>query len=120
MPQTLQCYKCGAQNILGIRFCTTCGAGFFYKCPQCGTNIEPGFEYCSGCSAQLIWGTKTEKPTVTNSEQANLVKTGQEEQQEDELKKEVKSKQRGLSFWLISFIIVVILIGAIFAIDAML
>ena len=117
MPQTLQCYKCGAQNILGMRFCTTCGTRFFYKCPQCGANIEPGFGYCSGCSARLIWGTETEKPVVTNPEQTKLDKTEQEIKEEGP-KREVNSKQKGLSLWLIAFIIAIILIGAIFAIDA--
>jgi uncharacterized membrane protein YvbJ len=113
MPQTLQCYKCGAQNILGMRFCTNCGERFLYKCPQCGTNIEPGFGYCSGCSARLDWGTGTEQTVATNSGPIKLTETEQEEKKEKE-----QSKQRGLSLWLIAFIIVVLLIAAIFAIDA--
>ena len=114
MPQTLLCYKCGAQNIMGMRFCTACGERFLYKCPKCGTNIEPGFGYCSGCSARLDWGTETEKTAHTNFEQTKLAEFEQAEEKET-----VRSKNRGLSLWLIAFIIVVILIGAIFAIDAM-
>ncbi len=117
MPQTLKCYKCGAQNILGMRFCTVCGERFLYKCPQCGTNIEPGFGYCSGCSARLDWGTRTEQLTAISSEPAKLAEAKQEKK-EDEAKGKEQPKQRRLSIWLIAFIIVVLLIVAIFLIDA--
>lgn len=118
MPQTLRCYKCGAQNSLGMRFCTVCGERFLYKCPQCSANIEPGSGYCPGCSARLDWRTRTEQAKGISSEPARLTEAEQEEKKEHEAKRKECPKQRGLSPWLIAFIIVVIIIVAIFVVDA--
>jgi hypothetical protein len=120
MPQTLQCYKCGTQNALGMRFCIICGEKFLYKCPQCGTNIEPGSGYCSGCSARLDWGgTRTEQTAGISSEPTKLAEVKQKEEKEHKTKKKDQPKQKGLSLWFIAFIVVVLLIIAIFVADTM-
>ena len=119
MPQMLQCYKCATQNPLGMRFCTTCGEKFIYKCPQCNYNIEPGCEYCSGCSARLDWGTKTKQTTGDFPEPDKLAESKQVEEKEYETKEKDQAGQRKKSPWLIAFIIIVLLIIAIFALDTM-
>ncbi len=121
MPQTLQCYKCGAQNVLGIRFCTFCGEKFIYRCPLCSTNIDPGSEYCSHCTAKLDWGIIDEQQLQNSSfQQAKPVRTTQGQVEEFEERRRERSQQRGMSPWLIAFIIIVILIVVLFVIDGVL
>ena len=117
MPQTLQCYKCGAQNMLGVRFCTICGEKFVYRCPQCGANIDPDSEYCSHCAARLDWGTRAEQPANSSLEQDRSVTAQQLEVKEFDKKRKEQPQQRGISPWLIAFIIIVILIVVLFVID---
>lgn len=119
MPQILQCYKCAAQNPPGMHFCTTCGEKFIYKCPQCSSNIEPDSEYCPGCSARLDWGTKAEQSTDAFTKQGKLAENEQIREGERKSNRKEQYKQKRLSPWLIAFIIVLLLIIAIFAIDTM-
>lgn len=53
--QELECYKCGAINNFGNKFCTSCGEKFQYSCPNCNAMVNPGSKFCSTCAAELSW-----------------------------------------------------------------
>jgi len=53
--QTFPCPKCGVQNTVGMRFCTSCGERFQYNCPQCGAIVDPNFKACTNCGVGLYW-----------------------------------------------------------------
>ena len=124
MPEKLQCYSCGAENPIGARFCISCGEQFFYKCPQCGTGIEPGFDFCSNCGAKLDWGTSKKESIDVDADvplqnEKALKKNEQDSVTSNQEETPYRAKRRGLNPWFIAFIIIVILIVAIFVIDAL-
>ena len=118
MPQTLQCYKCGAQNVLGVRFCTVCGERFVYKCPQCSTTIDPGSEYCSHCAAKLDWGIgATQQTDISPQGIKPPTKVEQETPNDYNAKQKERPQRRGMSPWFIALIIIVLLIIVVFVIE---
>jgi hypothetical protein len=116
MPQMLQCYKCNTQNILGMRFCTACGEKFTYKCPQCSAEIEGGSGYCSNCTVKLDWGISIEQMMNISSDQTKPTKAKQAKEYKSNQKEQLQ--EIGISPWLISFIVIVLLIVALLMIDA--
>ncbi len=120
MPQMLQCYKCGAQNMLGVRFCTICGERFAYQCPQCSTTIDPGSEYCSHCAAKLDWGLGAMQQADISLEGIKQPTKAERETLNEYGPKQKERPQRGMSLWFIALIIVVLLIIATFIIERVL
>jgi hypothetical protein len=51
MWQTFPCYRCGAPNYMGQRFCNNCGAPLIPTCPYCGAEVDPAGRFCSNCGA---------------------------------------------------------------------
>jgi len=56
MQQMFRCHKCGWQNVIGQRFCGSCGEIFQYNCPYCNNIVDPSLSACPYCQAALIWG----------------------------------------------------------------
>jgi hypothetical protein len=50
------CPRCGWQNMIGQRFCASCGETFQYNCPYCNTIVDPVYNICPSCGAALTWG----------------------------------------------------------------
>ena len=115
----IDCYKCGAQNNFGIRYCVVCGEKFTYQCPQCGADIDPDYKVCPYCAVPINWGYIPEQTPPT---QGNSIKKI-EEPEPKEIVKEVKAEPKRIRLiekkwvWLIAFIIVIICIAIIFAVD---
>jgi len=62
-PQaTIQCPKCGTQNLATNKFCAECGspltAARTSKCPNCGANVPPGSKFCPACGANISTSKK--------------------------------------------------------------
>ncbi len=60
MVETFLCPKCGAENILGYRFCMVCGARLASSvqpsdktCPKCSSQSPPDYRFCGKCGAKL-------------------------------------------------------------------
>jgi len=51
------CPNCGAENRIGRRFCSKCGAALSMACSTCGFTNEPEDEFCGGCGRRLIPAT---------------------------------------------------------------
>ena len=118
MQQLVQCYKCGEQNSLGNRFCIRCGEPFHYKCPQCGATISPDYTACLNCNVALDWGIKQEQeiePAPTSAE-AKLVK--KETTQTDETHHTQRLQRRKAMPWIIGFVVIVLCIAIVFAVDS--
>ena len=49
----MRCWKCGADNREGARFCEECGANLLRKCPSCGVEYRPYAKFCDSCGAVL-------------------------------------------------------------------
>ena len=111
----MQCYKCGSQNVLGKRFCTTCGERFRYKCPQCDADIEPGSRFCSNCAVELNWGQQQQQETFPEVEK----EVKQNEKMVDEVLGERRPQKKKTVTWLIIFIVVVLCIVALFVLDTL-
>src|SRR6185295_10442345 len=51
--QTMPCAKCGTQNPLGAKFCSSCGAAqaapetAAIECPSCHGRVSAGAKFCS-------------------------------------------------------------------------
>ncbi len=119
MQETLQCYNCGTENTLGMRFCISCGEKFFYQCPQCNTAIEPGLDFCANCGVKLDWGIAKIEDTKTSIKNENISETIKNKDNSTVSTKTLQTdKRRGLNPWFIAFIIIVILIVVVFIIDA--
>lgn len=51
-----RCPRCGWQNMIGQRFCESCGEIFQYNCPYCNAFVDPAYSTCASCGAYLTWG----------------------------------------------------------------
>lgn len=66
------CSWCGSQNVIGRRFCETCGRSFQYDCPDCGRIVDPAWVTCHVCGATLRWSSTDEVlPFTTVKETAH-------------------------------------------------
>ena len=112
MTQTIECYKCGAQNEFGQRFCTVCGEKFSYRCPQCNAVIEQGSKACTSCGVKLDWG-------IEKTETSSKTGTGIDDtfDHDDETGKRLNRKQGRKVPWVPVFIVIVVCIAAVFAVD---
>ena len=67
----MTCSNCGTQNILGAKFCETCGTQLASGCPNCGTQNNPGARFCRECGTSLggadgVTAVATPAPTATS------------------------------------------------------
>ena len=49
-----ECTSCGASNLDGLKFCTSCGAALSSTCPACGAAHDPGQRFCGECGTALV------------------------------------------------------------------
>jgi uncharacterized membrane protein YvbJ len=117
MPPVVQCFKCGTQNQLGMRFCVSCGEKFSYNCPQCNNLIEPGITNCSKCGVKLDWGYQTSQPNDFAIDRNPPEQAMQKASNIDRIKTD-KPSRKGINPWLIAFIVVIVLIIAIVVLDS--
>jgi class 3 adenylate cyclase/tetratricopeptide (TPR) repeat protein len=47
------CGSCGAENLVGKKFCTECGTALAFACPACGAAIAGTEKFCGDCGAPL-------------------------------------------------------------------
>ncbi|MFA5292133.1 MAG: protein kinase [Phycisphaerae bacterium] len=47
------CIECGAVNSEDVKFCQTCGAGLFEKCPKCEHEDRVGVKHCGSCGVNI-------------------------------------------------------------------
>ena len=47
------CAACGADNLDGARFCSSCGASLVPSCPTCGAELPLGARFCPACGSSL-------------------------------------------------------------------
>lgn len=57
-PQHAPCPKCNAQNVVGTKFCSGCGASLTaqaetVECPACHTQLPAGSKFCASCGQSL-------------------------------------------------------------------
>ena len=67
----MRCSKCGAENLVGKKFCGDCGAALENRCPQCGAENLPGKKFCGDCGASLVANgapTPSSSPTKSTGE----------------------------------------------------
>jgi len=50
------CTNCGAETVLGRKFCAKCGSPLTRTCPTCGFAIDPGDTFCGECGASIASG----------------------------------------------------------------
>lgn len=113
MAQTIECYKCGAQNEFGQRFCTECGEKFSYRCPQCNAVIEQGNKSCGSCGVKLDWGIeKQETVEATTDDSDETYDT------ETDSGKRLNRKHGRKVPWVPVFITIVVCIAVVFGVDA--
>ena len=48
-----KCLGCGHINDAEARFCESCGAGLYEKCPQCEHEVRIGRQFCSRCGLNV-------------------------------------------------------------------
>jgi len=118
MPPVVQCYKCGTQNQLGMRFCISCGEKFAYNCPQCNNLIEPGSNNCSQCGVKLDWGNEPIQPAPPPPDNIPMSSTIHDPGNMNSKRTKTEYQQKGINPWFIAFIVVIILIVAIVVIDS--
>jgi uncharacterized membrane protein YvbJ len=117
MPPVVQCFKCGTQNQLGMRFCISCGENFAYNCPQCNNLIEPGTNHCNKCGVKLDWGNEMSQPNTFAIDRNPANQAVQKASKLDRIRK-TNSSKRAINPWLIAFIVVIVLIIAIVIFDS--
>jgi class 3 adenylate cyclase/tetratricopeptide (TPR) repeat protein len=49
----MQCSSCGAENLVGKRFCRACGASLEAACPSCGSPVSADDRFCGECGTVL-------------------------------------------------------------------
>ena len=49
----MPCARCDADNPVGARFCSSCGAALQAACPACGAALLDGARFCNGCGRDL-------------------------------------------------------------------
>src|SRR5438105_9922475 len=49
----MTCSTCGAENRVGRKFCSNCGAPLARACPACGAANDPDDRFCGECGAAL-------------------------------------------------------------------
>jgi class 3 adenylate cyclase len=47
------CAACGAENLDGARFCSSCGASLVPSCQTCGADVPLGARFCPACGSAL-------------------------------------------------------------------
>jgi hypothetical protein len=118
----IDCYKCGTQNAFGLRYCTVCGEKFIYKCPQCNADIDPDYQVCPYCTVSIDWGYIPENASPLPGIEAKEL----DEELESKGKEKTRESRTGLKrisspsrkrIWLIAFVIVIVCIAIVFAID---
>jgi class 3 adenylate cyclase len=50
---TVSCSNCGAENLPGARFCSSCGSALAARCPNCGAEVSPEARFCQACGHPL-------------------------------------------------------------------
>jgi len=61
------CLNCGAANAQGMRFCHSCGAGLFEKCPRCNVEGPLGVKHCGSCGVHIS-GYKEAKRALSSAQ----------------------------------------------------
>ncbi len=79
MQQIFRCHRCGWQNVIGQRFCGSCGERFQYNCPYCSAIVDPEFTTCPNCGAELTWGFQ-EQPEYQPQEESTIYQQQYQEQ----------------------------------------
>jgi membrane protease subunit (stomatin/prohibitin family) len=55
--QVILCPNCGAQNVVGTKFCGNCGKSLAptpkIKCPKCGAEMPETMKFCGNCGSPL-------------------------------------------------------------------
>ena len=55
--QVILCPNCGAQNVMGTKFCGNCGKSLApiakIKCPNCGAEMAETMKFCGNCGSPL-------------------------------------------------------------------
>ncbi|MEJ2240828.1 MAG: SPFH domain-containing protein [Candidatus Bathyarchaeota archaeon] len=55
--QVILCPNCGAQNVMGTKFCGNCGKSLApvakIKCPKCGAEMAETMKFCGNCGSPL-------------------------------------------------------------------
>ena len=64
MQQTIQCYRCGAQNYVGQPACQSCGYQFYNNCPRCNAVVDPQFINCLYCGSLLPGAQPQSEPSL--------------------------------------------------------
>jgi len=49
----MQCSRCGAEGMVGKKFCARCGSPLANRCSRCGAESVPGAKFCVDCGAAL-------------------------------------------------------------------
>jgi predicted RNA-binding Zn-ribbon protein involved in translation (DUF1610 family) len=60
MVETFLCPKCGEENVMGYRFCVTCGVQLAAgeqqseeTCSKCSTQNPTNYRFCGSCGIRL-------------------------------------------------------------------
>jgi len=62
----IRCFRCGAANRAGARFCARCGQPLGRTCPRCGALVSvPAARFCGQCGAALEVEAPVPPPEVT-------------------------------------------------------
>ena len=49
------CFRCGTQNVIGVKWCRHCNQQFNYNCPNCSAPVDNTFMNCPNCRMVLPW-----------------------------------------------------------------
>jgi membrane protease subunit (stomatin/prohibitin family) len=70
--QVILCPNCGAQNVMGTKFCGNCGKSLApvakIKCPNCGAEMAETMKFCGNCGSPL----KPQKTKCPNCNTENV------------------------------------------------
>ena len=73
MQHSFPCHSCGSTNLLGQRFCITCGRKLYYACPHCNNSVSPQHKFCTKCGNVLNWEFQLHVPKTNESKQEHRV-----------------------------------------------